>query len=100
MFEIVQETAGAVIAHRLYYTVYSCFSNGDDWSEFLLCQMIADATKLDIVAGPFEATAYGNILIQKIALNEIKSLEEGFNIIENHQKYINIKQINIRREQI
>lgn len=44
--------------------------------------MIADATKLDIVAGPFEATAYGNILIQKIALNEIKSLEEGFNIIE------------------
>ena len=48
----------------------------------LLCQMIADATKLDIVAGPFEATAYGNILIQKIALNEIKSLEEGFNIIE------------------
>lgn len=48
----------------------------------LLCQMIADATKLDIVAGPFEATAYGNILIQKIALNEIKSLKEGFNIIE------------------
>ncbi len=48
----------------------------------LLCQMIADATKLNIVAGPFEATAYGNILIQKIALNEIKSLEEGFNIIE------------------
>lgn len=48
----------------------------------LLCQMIADVTKLDIVAGPFEATAYGNILIQKIALNEIKSLKEGFNIIE------------------
>lgn len=48
----------------------------------LLCQMIANATKLNIVAGPFEATAYGNILIQKIALNEIKSLEEGFNIIE------------------
>ena len=47
-----------------------------------LCQLIADTTKLNIVAGPFEATAYGNILIQKIALNEIKSLEEGFNIIE------------------
>lgn len=48
----------------------------------LLCQMIADSTKLDITAGPFEATAYGNLLIQKIALNEVKSLEEGFNIIE------------------
>lgn len=48
----------------------------------LLCQMIANATKLDIVAGPFEATAYGNILIQKIALKEIHSLEEGFNIVE------------------
>lgn len=48
----------------------------------LLCQMIADSTKLDITAGPFEATAYGNLLIQKITLNEVKSLEEGFNIIE------------------
>lgn len=48
----------------------------------LLCQMIADITKLNIIAGPFEATAYGNLLIQKITLNEVKSLEEGFNIIE------------------
>ena len=48
----------------------------------LLCQMIADITKLNIVAGPFEATAYGNLLVQKITLNEIRSLKEGFNIIE------------------
>lgn len=47
----------------------------------LLCQMIADELKMDVIAGPFEATAYGNLLVQKIALNEIKSLEEGFKII-------------------
>lgn len=43
----------------------------------LLCQMIADRTSLPVTAGPFEATALGNILTQLKALGEIKSMEEG-----------------------
>lgn len=61
----------------------------------VLCQMIADKTGLDIVVGPFEATAYGNILIQKIALKEISSLEEGFEIIANTTQLYNYKPKNI-----
>ena len=55
----------------------------------LLCQMIADYTELEIIAGPFEATAYGNILIQQRALGKIKSIEEGFELISKSAKVFN-----------
>ncbi len=47
----------------------------------LLCQLAADATGLPVVAGPIEATAAGNILMQAMALGEIKSLEEARQLI-------------------
>ena len=43
----------------------------------LLNQCTADATGCDVIAGPVEATAIGNILLQAIALGHISSLEEG-----------------------
>ncbi len=46
-----------------------------------LCKMIADNLGIDVIAGPFEATAYENLLVQKISLNEIKTLNEGFDLI-------------------
>jgi len=43
----------------------------------LLNQFTADATGCDVIAGPVEATAIGNILLQAIALRHLSSLMEG-----------------------
>ncbi|MFS0723189.1 rhamnulokinase [Paenibacillus sp. 1P07SE] len=42
----------------------------------LLCQLTADSTGRTVVAGPVEATAAGNLLLQAHALGEIGSLQE------------------------
>ena len=47
----------------------------------LLNQFTADATGRTVVAGPVEATAIGNLLVQAIAMGEIDSLEEGRRIV-------------------
>jgi len=49
----------------------------------LLCQFTADATGLPVVAGPVEATAIGNLLIQAMALGRIKDLEEMRKIVRD-----------------
>lgn len=47
----------------------------------LLNQMAADATGVPVVAGPAEATAIGNALVQAIALGQIGSLGEARRIV-------------------
>jgi rhamnulokinase len=47
----------------------------------LLNQITADATGRAIVAGPVEATAIGNILVQAAALGHISSLSEGRQLV-------------------
>lgn len=47
----------------------------------LLCQMTADSLGIPVVAGPAEATAIGNIMLQLIALGDIKDIDEGREII-------------------
>lgn len=47
----------------------------------LLCQLVADATGMAVKAGPVEAKAVGNIIMQAIALGDIACLAEAREII-------------------
>ncbi|OHB54769.1 MAG: hypothetical protein A2Y07_06000 [Planctomycetes bacterium GWF2_50_10] len=55
----------------------------------LLCQFTADSTGKKVIAGPVEATAMGNILLQAMALGEVKSLEAARAIVRNS---VNLKE--------
>ena len=48
----------------------------------LLNQMTADACNIPVLAGPVEAAAIGNILMQLIAHQEIKDIEEARNLVQ------------------
>lgn len=47
-----------------------------------LNQVVADVTGKEVLAGPIEATAIGNLVAQIISVNEIKDLEEAREIIK------------------
>lgn len=49
----------------------------------LLCQLTADVTGRTVIAGPVEATAIGNVLVQAMGLGAIGSLKEGREIVRN-----------------
>ena len=49
----------------------------------LLNQLTADAANIRVVAGPAEATASGNILVQAIAAGAVKDLAEARQIVRN-----------------
>ena len=50
------------------------------WNQ-LLCQLTADATGRQVIAGPVEATAIGNVIMQALALGDLASLAEGRDLI-------------------
>ena len=47
----------------------------------LLCQLAADACGIPVVAGPVEATALGNVLMQAISAGKVKNLAEARKIV-------------------
>jgi rhamnulokinase len=47
----------------------------------LLSQLTADATQRQVVTGPIEATAIGNLLVQAVALGQIGSLAEAREVV-------------------
>lgn len=54
---------------------------GGGTKDGFLCELTADSINLPVTAGPIEATALGNIVLQLIALGEIKDIDEGRKII-------------------
>jgi sugar (pentulose or hexulose) kinase len=49
----------------------------------LLCQFTANATKLPVVAGPAEAAAVGNIIMQALTLGYVSSVSQMREVIRN-----------------
>lgn len=49
----------------------------------LLCQLAADACRRTVVAGPIEATAIGNVMIQAIAAGHVDSIAQARGIIRD-----------------
>jgi rhamnulokinase len=49
----------------------------------LLCQMAADATGRRVVAGPTEATAIGNLMMQAVAAGDVDSIAEARQVIRD-----------------
>jgi len=47
----------------------------------LLCQLAADATQRPVLAGPVEATAAGNVLMQALARGRLGSLAEARRVV-------------------
>lgn len=58
---------------------------GGGTKDSFLCQMAANSLGIPVVAGPTEATALGNILIQLIALGDIKNIAEGRELIRTQE---------------
>ena len=76
----------------------------------MMCQFAADATGLTVHAGPIEATAIGNLIVQAMALGVYESLEDARKVVfnsfeietyqpvdtagwdENYNKFLNIKE--------
>jgi rhamnulokinase len=47
----------------------------------LLCQLTADACNREVLAGPVEATAIGNVLVQALGLKLLGSLAEAREVV-------------------
>ena len=54
---------------------------GGGTKDAFLCQMTADSLGIPVIAGPTEATALGNILLQLIALRVIDSVESARHMV-------------------
>ncbi len=58
---------------------------GGGAKDAFLCELTASSLGIPVIAGPVEATALGNIIIQLIALGDIKDIDSGRNIIARTQ---------------
>ena len=54
---------------------------GGGSQDAFLCQLAADASNKPVIAGPADATAFGNLMVQLIAHGELSGIEEGRKLI-------------------
>lgn len=54
----------------------------------LLCQMTANSTQIQVTAGPVEATALGNIMMQLIALGALEQVQQGRDLIRETETLV------------
>ena len=59
-----------------------CFAGVFDNGAFSMCEVHRFALGLSVVAGPVEATAVGNIMVQAMGLGVIRSLRDALSIIK------------------
>lgn len=59
---------------------------GGGTKDGFLCELSSESLGIPVIAGPVEATALGNIVLQLIALGEIESIEKGRKIIAETEK--------------
>jgi rhamnulokinase len=56
----------------------------------LLNQFVADCTGRRVIAGPAEATAIGNILVQAMGAGELKDLAEARTVVRNSFELVTV----------
>lgn len=78
-YRVTLEDLEQLVGHRL--EVVRIVGGGSQ--NRLLCQMAADACGLPVVAGPVEATALGNLMMQAIATGELDDLAAGRAAVAN-----------------
>lgn len=59
---------------------------GGGSKDSFLCELTSQSIGIPVIAGPIEATALGNIVLQLIALGAIKDVDEGRKIIAETEK--------------
>ncbi len=59
---------------------------GGGTKDGFLCELAAESLGIPVIAGPVEATALGNIILQLLALGEIESISQGRKIIAETEK--------------
>ena len=57
----------------------------------LLCQLTANASGCEVHAGPVEATALGNLLLQAVAAGEVSSIEAGRALIRARAQLVSYR---------
>ena len=59
---------------------------GGGTKDGFLCELASQSIGIPVIAGPIEATALGNIVLQLIALGEIENIAQGRKIIAETEK--------------
>jgi rhamnulokinase len=77
--------------------VYRVHVVGGGVQNRLLCQMIADATNRPVVAGPVEATAIGNLLVQLVARGGRVDLRQVRQIVRDSFELVHYEPRNAAR---